>query len=65
MIIADILKLQQPKIYNALVDMFELADIEVEEREPITYVNEPEFPEDDPRFVKYRNIMTEKRSAQK
>jgi hypothetical protein len=61
MIIANILRLQQPRVYNALIDVFELADIEVEEREPITYVDDREFPEEDRKFAATKEMMEKPR----
>ena len=61
MIIANIMRVRQPRVYNALIDVFELADIEVEEREPITYVDETEFPEEDRKFAATKEMMEKPR----
>ena len=61
MIIANILRLQQPRVYNALIDVFELADIEFGEREPIRHVVQPEFPEDDRKFAATKEMMEKPR----
>lgn len=63
-IIADIIRERQPQVYNALIDVFGLADIEVEEQGPITYVDEPEFPEDDPLHWHYKRIMQERKAVE-
>ena len=61
MIIANILRLQQPRVYNALIGCFGLADIEVEEREQITYVDDREFPEEDRKFAATKEMMEKPR----
>ena len=61
MIIANMMRVRQPRVYNALIDVFELADIEVEEREPITYVDETEFPEEDRKFAATKEMMEKPR----
>ena len=61
MIIANIMRVRQPRLYNALIDVFENADIEFGEREPIRHVVQPEFPEDDRKFAATKEMMEKPR----
>lgn len=60
MTIADQLEKKQPQIYNFLIDCFDLDIRKTARMEPAE-----EFADDDYEFRLYRNMMTEKSSAQK
>ena len=54
MIVSEQLKRYQPEVYNFLIKCFDLDMNTTDRKKPENFV------EDDPKFRKYRNIMTEK-----
>jgi len=68
MLIAEQIKLQQPQIYNFLIDCFEIDMAKIDREEPIKLNlmsrNIPD-PEDDYEFRKFQELMQERSSAQK
>lgn len=64
MLIMHIIKKEQPGIYAKIIRNFTLGDIEPQEREPIRYVKQPEFPEDDYDFAKYKGIMQQRKAVE-
>ena len=64
MLIANIIRYNQLDIYNYLIDVFRLDDIEPDEIEPIRHVVQPDFPEDDYEFRKIQEIVTERKAVE-
>ena len=60
MLVAEQIKRRQPEVYKFLCDCFEV-EIEISR----AYRQAENFAEDDYEFRKYRNMMTERSSAQK
>ena len=63
MLIMRILQINQPDIYNSLREKYKLYAIHPAGKEPIQYVDQPDFPEDSYNFRKHKRIMQERKAV--
>ena len=61
MLIANIIKANQPKIYRKLIILINRQDSNLVNQ--LEYREQPEFKEDDYEFRKIRNMMTRKKAV--
>ena len=65
MLVADIIKKQQPEIYKKLIELIGPQGTVMVDGKVLGTAKDIDinFPEDDPYFRKYRDIMTEKKGV--